>query len=529
MSIFNMGGGTTGAPPPIRGRRIDAGTPQQEALWGRLVEGEGHILAEARAGCGKSSSCREGMHRMLAHKRRRIRYAVFNTANAQEFKADCPPGVDVGTIHSFGNAALRATFKSRIEKNKTYIILDGIPEGAKLPRWCRKAINQLVGHGKNQMLRPDDPQLTLRLLDLATRFDVRTYRETDACCNIAALALKRSAEMTDLADFDDMLWLPAIVGLPFPAIDVLFVDEAQDLCPSQHALMPLIAGDGRMVLVGDSRQAIYAFRGADSDSIPTMQRYLGAQPRGLEQLPLTVTFRCPKSHVALANQYVPDLRAHESNADGVIEEDVPLGAALERIGPGDMLICPTNAPTIAAALNLLKQRRPCQVKGRAVGDQLLDVIREAGNPDSIAALCAGVDRWRGKEIDRLSQREGVEDQVESVNDRAAGVQALAAGCENTAEIPGLVSKLFTDTLSDQAIKLSTVHRAKGLEATNVYFLDIPGRAPRRAWEEQQQRNLRYVALTRSKNRLTFVVDEEAEKKRGAVASQDAAWDKDLGI
>ncbi|HVF04673.1 MAG TPA: ATP-dependent DNA helicase [Frankiaceae bacterium] len=48
----------------------------------------------------------------------------------------------------------------------------------------------------------------------------------------------------------------------------VFVDEYQDTDPSQEALLQLLAGDGRdLVVVGDPDQSIYAFRGADVSGI----------------------------------------------------------------------------------------------------------------------------------------------------------------------------------------------------------------------------------------------------------------------
>ncbi|GAA2121824.1 ATP-dependent helicase [Actinomadura napierensis] len=46
--------------------------------------------------------------------------------------------------------------------------------------------------------------------------------------------------------------------------DVVFVDEYQDTDPAQEALLHLLAGEGRdLVVVGDPDQSIYGFRGAD--------------------------------------------------------------------------------------------------------------------------------------------------------------------------------------------------------------------------------------------------------------------------
>ena len=67
-----------------------------------------------------------------------------------------------------------------------------------------------------------------------------------------------------------------------------------------------------------------------------------------------------------------------------------------------------------------------------------------------------------------------------------------------------------------AIKLSTIHRAKGLENDTVFILDYD-RLPlykdgQKDWEKVQENNLKYVGLTRTRNKL-FLVNSEQEVKK----------------
>jgi superfamily I DNA/RNA helicase len=59
-----------------------------------------------------------------------------------------------------------------------------------------------------------------------------------------------------------------------------------------------------------------------------------------------------------------------------------------------------------------------------------------------------------------------------------------------------------------AVQFSSAHRSKGLEAENVYILE-PGLMPhpmaKLEWEKEQEGNVWWVAHTRSKKTLTFVV------------------------
>ena len=75
----------------------------------------------------------------------------------------------VGTSHSFGYAALKTAFRSNVEKNKSYLILDETPRGRQLPRYLRKSVAYLVGHAKNNLLdsQADDEGLCAQLQRLA--------------------------------------------------------------------------------------------------------------------------------------------------------------------------------------------------------------------------------------------------------------------------------------------------------------------------------------------------------------------------
>jgi len=519
MSLFQLSAEESGEEPEFLAapasagpaKRIPSGTAQQEALWAELTDGDSHVLAEARAGCGKSSSCREAMWRMLGRRPSlSVRYCVYNKANADEFRGACPPGVDVATSHSAGFKALQKAHRSNLEKNKTYLILDESREGRNLPRYMRKSVAVLAGHAKNQGLDPADDNHN-RLLALAAHHDVNAYGRPQVLAQLAEAVLDRSADWPEVVDFDDMVWLPGLLKLPFEPCDVLFLDEVQDWNPAQHALIPLMAGSGRVVAVGDRFQAINAFRGADVLSIPRLERWLETEPPGgrpLARLPLTVTFRCPLSHVRLANQYVPDLAARAGAPEGEVRYGVEADELAARVAPGDLVICPTNAPVIKAALQLIKARRPCYVRGRALGAQLAAVLAGLGPVKTVAQAAAGVDRWRNRELSRLSQMDGVEDVVESVNDRAASLQAVLAACESPADADAAVASLFGDERRSGVVTFSTVHRAKGDEADRVWFVNAPVRPPKMDWEETQAKNLKYVALTRSKFSLCFVKTKE---------------------
>ena len=94
-----------------------------------------------------------------------------------------------------------------------------------------------------------------------------------------------------------------LVGLAH--IPLLDLDEAQDANKAQATLVKnSIRRTGKIIFVGDDRQAIYTWRGAGVGAFDQLIHELDA-----DELPLTWTFRCPQRVVELARTIVPDLEA----------------------------------------------------------------------------------------------------------------------------------------------------------------------------------------------------------------------------
>ena len=491
-------------------KRIQQGTDQQELFWEQLLSSDNHILVEARAGCGKSSSCREGMARMLDQRPAiNIRYTTFGKMAADDFAKEAPAAVDVGTTHKFGNIILGKVFGSRIDKDKTFKLIQEMD--AKLHYWQKRIISSLVSLGKNLLLdhKADTKLLTQQFLEIAVHYDLNLKKDR-SFAEHAVKVFRQSAERTDIIDFDDMIWLPVVYQLESAdPCEILFVDEVQDYNRAQHAMIPLLCPDGRVVAVGDRYQSIYGFRGADCDSIPNLERILQRTAKGLQILPLNVTFRCPKKHVQLAQVYVSDIQAHSSNRDGEIQV-ASWWEMLDQVQPNDRILCRKNAPLVKAALQLISMKKPCSLAGRAIGYQLINAYKSSGHAKTIPSAIENVKRWSAKEIDALIGQDNVDDVVQDIQDREAGLIAVLQACNNVNEVEKTITDLFSDKDSQGKILLSTVHRAKGAEAENVFLIQTKPFRAKADWELQQQSNVSYVAVTRSKNLLVFVSEEERE-------------------
>ncbi len=327
------------------------------------------------------------------------------------------------------------------------------------------------------------------------------YVETKA---LAAMELAAAEKPVKTGiDGADMLYLPVRNGWLRKKFDVVIVDEAQDMNACQLEIALGVA-KSNIVVVGDDRQAIYRFAGADSGSLDRMKDALKAT-----ELPLNVTYRCGKNIVALAQRYVPDFVAAESNHDGSVEY-LPQDKLIAAAQPGDYILSRVNAPLVSVAMSLLRNGKRTKIAGRSIGEGLVNLVRKLKG-QSIPDLLRKISAWETKEINRIEQRyRGKLDssacvaRIEGVRDQAEMLASLTDGAPNVAEVEARIVELFTDNGLGEAglVTCSSVHRAKGKEANRVFVLQNTLRQ-----DTPEECNIIYVAYTRAKQTLVLVGEE----------------------
>jgi DNA helicase-2/ATP-dependent DNA helicase PcrA len=522
---------------------IVVGTPQQEAFWREIVDGDSHIVLEARAGCGKTFSVVEAAKRACESK---IGFSAFNASIAKELKEKVPSNARAFTLHSLGYAAIRRAVSGATldedGKKMTSIVeslaprVQGKPDGAlvkavtAVAALCKAYLHDGAGnddlesiiarhevdltpsekeYSRREKERPDDEPLAKWRERIASQFK-------SSALGLVPRVLEECKKQSALVDFDDMIWLPVVLGLPVEEFDLLFIDESQDMNLCQQKLAFMACPRGRIVIVGDPRQSIYAFRGADTRSMARMTEQLEATGRGCKTLPLTFTRRCPKSHVALAQQIVPDIEAMPEAPEGVIENIAEVKLA-ERAAPGEMILCRTNAPLVGAALRLVRVGKKPLLRGRDLTAAIRALIKrmEAAwgeDPENAAKvfnaneLSKQVGTHKTRESLRLTLAGKSASIITTLQDECDIVMTLCEGCDTLAQVDARIRSVFENKDERGAVILSSVHGAKGLEAETVYLLKpelMPHPNATRPEDVEQEMNIKYVAQTRSKSRLVF--------------------------
>jgi len=300
---------------------------------------------------------------------------------------------------------------------------------------------------------------------------------------------------------DDLIWLPHQWDLKAPLKDYVLVDEVQDANAALTSLYLRLAGEsGRLIVVGDPKQAIYGFSGSTTDAWKGLQSKLSPV-----RLPLSVCYRCPRSHVALAQLLVPQIQPATEAPEGKVTALNPQ-AVFETVQPGDLLLCRLTAPLVSLCLKLIAGGRKAKVRGRNLGEQLGTLAKRAvGDATYPSEFLGTLEQYCSKKI-AVYQAADEEMRAETLQDQWEALRAcfdyFGLECSNLQAFSKRVEDLFCDDNERPPIVLSTIHRAKGDEAARVFILGsnwMPFiKRCKQEWQTEQEWHLTYVALTRCK-------------------------------
>lgn len=474
-----------------------------------------NLVVRARAGTGKTTTIIEGVNRAPEDF---ILVCAFNKRIAEELSTRITnPSCEAKTLHSLGFTAVRRQW-SRIGVSKgttrADFLTDQVSKDA--PKQIRKLVSLL--HTK---VRDMGIELTYdAVLQAALFFDLvpdEGWGQYDlpyvvhAAISAVEYASSHEPKLDIGIDFADMIFLPLAWKLLTPDYQLVVVDEAQDMTLAQLTMAQRVC-DGRICVVGDDKQAIYGFRGADSGSLDRLKTELQAA-----ELPLTTTYRCAQSIVRKAQGLVPDIQAGVGNPEGVVDV---LGhpGMLQQALPGQFILSRINAPLVSITLALIRSKKKARMAGRDIGagiKALLQKLCKYNDRLSVDQMLELLDKWESKSVTRFANY-GQLDLIDRCRDQADTIRALTEDSDaaNVGALIQTLEWLFEDGSTTDTIVCSSVHKAKGLEADRVYVLM---ESLYRRGSTPEEDNIFYVAITRAKNHLTFVSGVPGLVKREKVA------------
>lgn len=297
----------------------------------------------------------------------------------------------------------------------------------------------------------------------------------------------------------------------------LFVDEGQDLNPLQHAVLESIR-DGRadVCIVGDPRQAIFGFNGAD----PSIMNGVDRLYPGVTIVRLQRNYRCSPQIINSARTVLE--HAEQSDDSIAVAADGPAVRVLDF--PTDTAESDGIARLVRDVVGAHQLWRSCAVLARTTAQLNVvgDALSAAGVPINMQGR-AGNERALGNAIREASAQRGAtelgawidgvitEGSTDSVRAR------VAEAADRYLANPGGMSfrawvELHSpfDDLEDadpgDAVDLLTFHASKGREWQRVFVIGVEfGLVPHTSAVTPAQRDeearLLYVACTRAREEL----------------------------
>lgn len=390
-----------------------------------------HVFIEALAGCGKTQTLvwlvKEGMKTGVL-RGKQIIYMAFNKSIQEELSLKLQgTGCPAMTTHSFGFQLLKKQFKeleqagpSAVQAGKTGELflqfmsmnLYGDCSAASFKKTkksdhykCRKPVLSLVGFIKNWAILPtytsegylfnDAQKETIKgFLDeyeISLPENFTADQVVDYACAVTISGIPHPGDSLSRVSYDDMLYLPLALNLPFPKLDLVLTDESQDFNEAQEQFLFRLANKGaRCVVVGDENQAIYRFRGADSKAFKRIKETLEKTELGVESCELPINYRSDEVIIEHAKQWVPNLEGRGTalgQQKGEICFDTTYSQALQwanNDGEEEFaFLCRINVPLIVTAYQLIAQgKRVCIIGRQAIASPMLAIIEElCGMPD----------------------------------------------------------------------------------------------------------------------------------------------------
>ena len=493
-------------------------SPYQEKIFDFIIHGNGNAVISAKAGSGKTSTCVTAIK--LIKPKNKVMFLAFNKSVAEELsqKLKDYPNVEVRTSHSLGFAIIRKNVEGEVEldefKYRRYV-KSNISELTTIDVTLTK--NQLYNYIESICALVDFARFNLaqtaeEVKSLAVKYDVPIFFDE---CDVVIKVLEWGKTELNSIDYTDMVWLPVELSMNARAFqkDFIFIDECQDQSlMSIELFLKCFKRGTRFIAVGDEDQCINTFCGSSEEAFQYMKDY----PK-TSQFDLPICYRCPKTVVELAKTLVPDIECRE---------DAPKGDIIEKcwtssLRSGDMVLCRSKAPLLKVYTKLLRKGIQCYIKGQDIGTNLKKLIEEVDieelntnlKSDGVfVRLYDNLFEIRNK----LMESKGLDYQdatltnyITNSYDMIKALTVLAENYTTKTELLSHIDEIFDETR--EGVILSTIHKAKGLEADNVYILcnsSMPSSLAKKEWEKNAEQNLIYVAYTRAKKKLGFISEEE---------------------
>jgi DNA helicase II / ATP-dependent DNA helicase PcrA len=366
----------------------------------------------------------------------------------------------------------------------------------------------------------------LKNITIEQQYDLKEHVQDLSFSNLRIISneLKRYKKEYSLIDYNDMI-LDFTKSDKSPKFDVVFIDEAQDLSLMQWEMARSIWKKTEdSFIAGDDDQAIYKWAGADVDSFIALKG---------QYLPLTQSYRIPAKVHGLAMGIINRIR---NRIDKTWQPKVNEGT-LQRhfdvdsidMTKGDWLVLSRTRHMLTdIGESLYRQGLYYKNKYKRTNEQGLheaatawEYLRQGQlitykQVESISKYM-GPKHWHAKKIKGMAKESfyGIDQLVKDYGLQVKTVWYEAFDEAGQTEVDYLrkMRKNGEKLNEKPRIELSTIHGAKGGEATNVVLLTNLTENTMRSYERNpdDENRLFYVGATRTKENLHIIEPKKYEK------------------
>lgn len=471
-------------------------TPEVEAILNAVNLGKS-VTVEAAAGSGKTTTAKQMFARTQVRNRGLVRYYAFNKSVQLEAERALPADVEVITFHAAGLRLLKQTGKRfTTDARKMSDLYTAMGERV-------KDLDQNLVEKLTRLARINLAISAADVADIAKVYNIpANASELDVAFTLMC-DCDTSAKL-GIIDFDDMLRMPVLWDLSDKRANVAFIDEAQDLSAASVELIKrTTAANAQFVIVGDPMQAIYGFAGASPTALNDLSLHANSH-----FLPLFTCRRCDTAIVQHANEIEGSTRTKARiGADtGTVETLETPKEFFSMVADSDLVLSRVRSSLIEIAFRFYREGREFQYMGDSPFKQLCNklypyVKNTASAIEFREGLAAYVDE-HDTDLDALAL--DPDGDILACTLTFANALLADASVTSSRDMYDLADKLGS---GKRGPKLSTVHKAKGLEADTVYVVDpylMPHPRAETDNERLQESNLIYVARTRARHTLRYV-------------------------
>ena len=539
-------------------------TYQQDILDFFLNNPQSNMLVNALAGSGKSTTA----CMLSEHSKTSDLYIAFNASVVEEFKKKIKnPKTKVMTMHSLAYSIMLYNVEQESkdsgekpkgfgsQRSKRTVSLDNFKPHKILDEEITKRYGRYIEFAKRVFLKDNYINLynlcRLTLTDMSSNKDVSRLiddhvlflyygdegysapdiSEITSTLKILDTKSRQQFETQGVIDFTDMLWITFNKlkydnwEVPYWALYTnIYCDEVQDFSNIQLNFLKFIKRTkGRYVFIGDFHQAIYNFAGANAQAFNQIPKMFAP----VETFDLPICYRCAKSHLSRVNREygIPILPCDDAPMGFV--KTIDKSKISEYAKAGDMVISRKNKWIAEVVLDLARNGTPIFIEDKemvgAIKRQILSSkCTSVGTLEKFLQKVISNYNKKLFEIVSKNAREGghEEEHLEAVAEANSKIDNTSflleilegylenhASSDSVSKFSNFIDKLLNTTPSPNCVRLCSIHKAKGLEATNVFVLnEAKINYDFRNSKEQniQEKNLSYIATTRAKEGLYLV-------------------------